>query len=84
MNSGPATKVQHGLVYDCTIGEQVKTSSDALDLWDSVNEDLAVLGSPSMMLKVCKTNFEVCRMMQTDLASNCGFLHVVLENSLLS
>lgn len=67
---------------------RVKTAtrfmSDALDLWDSVNEALAVLGSPSMMLKVCKTNFEVCRMIQTDLASNRGFLHVVLENSLLS
>lgn len=58
--------------------------SDGLDLWDSVIENLAVLGSPSMMLRVCKTNFEVCRMIQTDLASNCGFLHVVLEKSLLS
>ena len=58
--------------------------SDALDLWDSVNENLAVLGSPSMMLKIRKTNFKVCRTIQTDLASNCGFLHVVLENSLLS
>ena len=51
---------------------------------DALDENLAVLGSPSMMLKVCKTKFEVCRMIQTDLASNCGFLHVVLENSFLS
>ena len=26
MSSRPATKGRHGLVYDCTVGEQVKTS----------------------------------------------------------
>ena len=33
MNSGPGTKGQHGLVYDCTIGEQVKTSLRAEEVW---------------------------------------------------